>query len=747
MSTVIISGLALFFAFHLPGWLLARRLPQLSEEERLATGFGLTAIVAFLIGFAAYLSPFPQTMCAAGALALLCALAIGLNINSRREAGSALLRHWQLALLPLAAFLFYLTCHALLPFPALGDWHFDWWLNHELTLFHLERQELETRFLNGLYSPLSRPPMFNLCSTFIMALIGKSYAHFQLGATVLSTAWIMPAYLLARRFLPQRRALAVSLLLLCSVFIFKNITYTWPKLFCAYFILMVLHFYLEWLAGVGVRRATTMILAICAFFAAYMIHQMALLFMAPVFVHFLWILYRRRIAFPLKATLLALPVVVLLVAPYHLWIWHEYGFEKWLKDNPAVFYAERKERSFISIRASNVFSTIFPVVYGKMSTFGLSNQVANYSRTLAVYYKTIPGNAGLTALLGLMVLLFVRNKKRTAPLSDPPKRAGPYASHLSFTAWIFGGAFFFLVGGHPKWEDWGLASVGLAPAMILALPLIFGPLLARPWSALAILIGVTAEFCIFCWGLIWVTHTRFKEIQFNDSTLGYIEPNMLNLPNWQPPTLATAQQSAFAFWLMLGIALHVLLLYWFWRLIQNDKTEWELGDADELLPIIDDGGAVIGLERRELAHKKGLKHASIHAMIFNSSGELLIQQRAEDKDCWPGHWDTSVGGHVNPGESYEQTLARELDEELGLIVACRHLRDIEPAETTGWEHVRQYDGCTDETPQPNLREIADWTFIAPENLLREIEEDARSTTPALRNLLNFHLARSKEHTP
>ena len=65
---------------------------------------------------------------------------------------------------------------------------------------------------------------------------------------------------------------------------------------------------------------------------------------------------------------------------------------------------------------------------------------------------------------------------------------------------------------------------------------------------------------------------------------------------------------------------------------------------------------------------EGLFHLQVHVCIFNSRGEMLIQQRQHTKPSYPDYWDVSVGGGVIAGETPRAAAMRELREELGLTL-------------------------------------------------------------------------------
>ncbi len=87
----------------------------------------------------------------------------------------------------------------------------------------------------------------------------------------------------------------------------------------------------------------------------------------------------------------------------------------------------------------------------------------------------------------------------------------------------------------------------------------------------------------------------------------------------------------------------------------------------ELFPLLDESGAVVGSATREECHSGSkLLHPVVHLHLFNSRGELFLQQRPAWKDIQPSRWDSGVGGHVDFGESTLDALLRESREELGV---------------------------------------------------------------------------------
>ncbi len=142
----------------------------------------------------------------------------------------------------------------------------------------------------------------------------------------------------------------------------------------------------------------------------------------------------------------------------------------------------------------------------------------------------------------------------------------------------------------------------------------------------------------------------------------------------------------------------------------------------EMFPIVDEEGNTTGVAPRSVCHdgKSMLLHPVVHLHVFNSKGELFLQKRAKTKDIQPGKWDTSVGGHVNPGEAVEDALKREAFEELKLT-------DFVPEFINRyvWESPRErelvtsYKTITDDFPVIEKDEIDEGRFWT----VKEIQEN------------------------
>lgn len=88
---------------------------------------------------------------------------------------------------------------------------------------------------------------------------------------------------------------------------------------------------------------------------------------------------------------------------------------------------------------------------------------------------------------------------------------------------------------------------------------------------------------------------------------------------------------------------------------------------EDMFDIVDENDQVVGQAKRAECHgNPDLIHRVSHVLLFNSHGDLLLQKRGAHKDVQPGKWDTSVGGHLDPGEDYLTAARREMQEELGV---------------------------------------------------------------------------------
>lgn len=99
----------------------------------------------------------------------------------------------------------------------------------------------------------------------------------------------------------------------------------------------------------------------------------------------------------------------------------------------------------------------------------------------------------------------------------------------------------------------------------------------------------------------------------------------------------------------------------------------------EFLDVVDENGMPTGeTVERSAAHANGIRHRTSHVWLLRrrSEGvEVLLQKRSDNKDSFPGCYDTSSAGHIPAGVDFEDSALRELREELGLSAEKKELND------------------------------------------------------------------------
>ena len=136
----------------------------------------------------------------------------------------------------------------------------------------------------------------------------------------------------------------------------------------------------------------------------------------------------------------------------------------------------------------------------------------------------------------------------------------------------------------------------------------------------------------------------------------------------------------------------------------------------EVFDVCDERDEIIGQKTRQEVHRLGLRHRAVHVLVFNARGEMFLQKRSMQKDCFPGKWDSSASGHLDCGEDYDACAVRELREELGFEAASppwrlfkicelltRTLRLHSGKSTPSFRSARSYPGYQTFRGSPSVR--------------------------------------------
>ena len=161
-------------------------------------------------------------------------------------------------------------------------------------------------------------------------------------------------------------------------------------------------------------------------------------------------------------------------------------------------------------------------------------------------------------------------------------------------------------------------------------------------------------------------------------------------------------------------------------------------NPDEIFDVVDEEDRVVGQATRGEVHAQGLLHRAVHIFLFNSRGELLLQRRSALKDEFPLCWTSSVSGHLDAGESYEQAAVRELREELGISAKLEFLTKLPASARTANEHTALYRCVSDEPPVFPPEEVERVQFFPLDEIPRLMRDEPQTISPPLRELFDWY---------
>lgn len=143
--------------------------------------------------------------------------------------------------------------------------------------------------------------------------------------------------------------------------------------------------------------------------------------------------------------------------------------------------------------------------------------------------------------------------------------------------------------------------------------------------------------------------------------------------------------------------------------------------------LVDQEDKALGTMEKLEAHQTGVLHRAFSVFLFNSAGELLLQQRALDKYHSPGLWSNTCCSHPRPGEDTLGAAKRRLQEEMGMECELRFISKFlykTRFENGLFEHELDhiFVGTTDSLPKINPQEANDFKFLN----LAQIKADVKN---------------------
>jgi isopentenyl-diphosphate Delta-isomerase len=152
-------------------------------------------------------------------------------------------------------------------------------------------------------------------------------------------------------------------------------------------------------------------------------------------------------------------------------------------------------------------------------------------------------------------------------------------------------------------------------------------------------------------------------------------------------------------------------------------------NPDDYVVLVNEQNEVLGTVPKLETHNANTPlHRGFSVFLFNSNGELLLQQRSHTKKTFPLIWSNSYCGHAMLNESNVQAAKRRMPYEIGIDnveifeVITNYRYKVEMNKIWENEICPVLVGFTDKKPVLNKDEVENVRWIKWQDFLKEIDD-------------------------
>lgn len=167
---------------------------------------------------------------------------------------------------------------------------------------------------------------------------------------------------------------------------------------------------------------------------------------------------------------------------------------------------------------------------------------------------------------------------------------------------------------------------------------------------------------------------------------------------------------------------------------------------DEIVALYGPDGRETGSAPRSRVRAENLRHGATGVVLFRPDGRLFVHQRTDTKDVYPGRWDATAGGVMEPGETPLAAAERELAEELGVKAPLVWIGEADYADANTSYRAFLFWAVTEQEPRLQPEEVQAGVWMSREGFLAAAEAEPERFMPDTLALLGDWL-RSQSNLP